>query len=85
MDNVDDLLLGVVGTLLGLLGGGVGTGVCVLLVAQYWGRWGVMRTERFTTNGDLAAVGLVCYAIDLLDVIGVGDDLVVGDNILRTR
>jgi hypothetical protein len=42
-----------------------------------------MRTERLSSNGDLLAVGLVGNAVDLLKVVRVGDDLVVGENILR--
>jgi hypothetical protein len=41
------------------------------------------RTERLSTNGDLLAVGLVGNAVDLLEVVRVGDDLVVGDDVLR--
>jgi hypothetical protein len=43
------------------------------------------RTERLATDGDLGAVSLVDDAINLLDVVGVGDDLVVGDNVLGTQ
>jgi hypothetical protein len=42
-----------------------------------------MRTERLSTNGDLLAVGLVGNTVDLLDVVGVGDDLVASENVLR--
>jgi hypothetical protein len=42
-----------------------------------------MRTKRLSTNGDLPAVGLVGNAVDLLDVVRVGDDLVVGDDVLQ--
>jgi len=41
-----------------------------------------MRTESFTTDGDFPAVDLVGDTVDLLDVVRVGDDLVVGDQIL---
>jgi hypothetical protein len=42
-----------------------------------------MRTKRLSTNSDLPAVGLVGNAVDLLDVVRVGDDLVVGDDVLQ--
>lgn len=41
-----------------------------------------MHTEGLTTNADLLAVGLVDNTVDLLDVVGVGDDLVLGDDVL---
>lgn len=42
------------------------------------------HTEGLTTDGDLLAVGLVDDIVDELDVVGVGDDLVVGDDVLET-
>jgi hypothetical protein len=42
-----------------------------------------MRTKRLSTNSDLPAVGLVGNAVDLLDVVRVGDDLVVGNDVLQ--
>jgi hypothetical protein len=86
VDNIDDLLLGVLGTLLSLLSGSVGTSVYTVIslhchVSRLSGAG--KRTELLSTNGDLPAVGLVGNAIDLLEVVGVGDDLVVGDDVLR--
>jgi hypothetical protein len=86
VDNIDDLLQIVLGTLLSLLSGSVGTSICTLIsphchVSRLSGAG--KRTERLSTNGDLPAVGLVGNAIDLLEVVGVGDDLVVGDDVLR--
>ena len=43
-----------------------------------------MRTELLASNSDLAAVGLVGDAVNLLDVVRVGDDLIVGDKILQS-
>lgn len=43
----------------------------------------VKHTEALTTDGDLGAVGLVDDTVDLLDVVGVGDDLVTGENVLK--
>lgn len=44
----------------------------------------VPLTDFDGTKGDHGAVNLVCDTIDLLQVIGVGDDLVTGDDILGT-
>lgn len=44
---------------------------------------GSEHTEGLTTDGDLLAVGLVDDTVDLLEVVGVGDDLVVGDDVLE--
>jgi hypothetical protein len=52
-------------------------------IALGWLRGAGQRTERLSTNGDLLAVGLVGNAVDLLEVVRVGDDLVVGDDVLR--
>ena len=46
---------------------------------------GAQHTEGLTTDGDLLAVGLVDDTVDLLDVVGVGDDLVVGEDVLREQ
>ena len=45
---------------------------------------GAKHTEGLTTDGDLLAVGLVDDVVDQLEVVGVGDDLVVGDDVLKT-
>jgi hypothetical protein len=42
-----------------------------------------MRTEALAPNGDHLAIGLVGNAVNLLKVIRVGDDLVIGDDILE--
>lgn len=39
--------------------------------------------EGLTTDGDLGAVGLVGNAVNLLEVVRVGDELVAGDDVLR--
>jgi hypothetical protein len=44
---------------------------------------GAKHTEGLTTDVDLLAVGLVDDVVDQLKVVGVGDDLVVGDDILK--
>lgn len=43
---------------------------------------GAEHTEGLTTDVDLLAVGLVDNVVDELEVVGVGDDLVIGENIL---
>jgi hypothetical protein len=42
-----------------------------------------MRTEALASNADHLAVGLVGNAVNLLEVIRVGDDLVIGEDILE--
>jgi hypothetical protein len=42
------------------------------------------HTEGLTTDVDLLAVGLVDDIVDELEVVGVGDDLVLGDDVLET-
>jgi hypothetical protein len=44
---------------------------------------GAEHTEGLTTDGDLLAVGLVDDTVDLLEVVGVRDDLVVGEDVLE--
>jgi hypothetical protein len=41
------------------------------------------RTDVVVADGDLLAVGLVGYAINLLEIVRVGDDLVAGDEVLK--
>jgi hypothetical protein len=88
VDDIDDLLLRVLGTFFSLLSRSVGTRVCVAVslhcccVGQ---RGAGRRTERLSTNGDLPAVGLVGNAVNLLEVVRVGDDLVVGDDVLQWK
>lgn len=60
---------------LGLLG-------VVDIVAALLGRSVGTSVEGLTTDSDLGAVGLVDNAVDLLEVVGVGDELVVGDDVL---
>jgi len=43
------------------------------------------RTNAAYTDGDLATVSLVGDAIDLLEIVRVGDDLVAGNDVLRKR
>ena len=84
VDNIDLLLDLVVGTIFLLLGGGVGTSVCRLL-DMCTTRTGCRgHTEALASNGDLLAVGLVDDAVNLLEVIRVGDDLVAGEQVLKT-
>jgi hypothetical protein len=68
VDNVDPGLLLVVTT---------------LLVAALGGSVGT-GVEGLTTDGDLGAVGLVSHAVNLLEVVRVGDELVTADNVLRS-
>lgn len=44
-----------------------------------------MRTNVVGADGDLLAVGLVGNAVDLLEVVRVGDDLVAGEGVLRAE
>jgi hypothetical protein len=50
--------------------------------AELQARRGSVRTDGDGTLGNHGAVGLVDDAIDLLEVIRVRDDLVVGDEVL---
>lgn len=57
VDDIDDLLLGVVDVVTAaVFGGGVGTDV-----------------DAVAADGDLCAVGFVDGAVDFFDVVGVGD------------
>lgn len=62
--------------------------VSVRSVVSYRAVWkglrGHMRTEALASNRDHLAVGLVGDAVDLLEVVRVGDDLVIGEDILDT-
>ncbi len=44
---------------------------------------GLGHTEGLTTDVDLLAVGLVDDTVNLLEIVRVGDDLVVGEDILN--
>jgi acyl dehydratase len=44
--------------------------------------WSGIRTEALAANADLLAVGLICDTVDFLEVVRVGDDLVVGEDVL---
>jgi len=70
LESVDDVDLG----LLGL--------VSAVLIAALGGSVGT-GVEGLTTDGDLGAVGLVDDAVDKLEVVRVGNELVAADNILR--
>jgi hypothetical protein len=43
------------------------------------------RTELLSSNSDHSAIGLIRNAVDLLDIIRVGDDLVIGEDVLQHR
>jgi hypothetical protein len=83
VDDVVDLDGLILKTLLGLLGGGVGTSVLKVL-ARVIVRWVVVgrRTDLDGTLDNHLAVHLVGDAIDLLHIIRVRDDLVVGEDVL---
>jgi hypothetical protein len=66
VDHINDLLFLIVDT---------------LFLASF-GRWVATNVKTLTTDADLLAVGFVCYSINLLEVVRVGDDLVVGDEVL---
>ena len=65
VDDVDDLLGGIVDVVAGFFRGGVGTDV-----------------DGLAADGDLLAVGFVDGAVDFLDAVGVGDELVAGEDVL---
>ena len=52
-----------------------------LLLAALGGSVGA-SVEGLTTDGDLAAVGLVGDTVNLNEVVRVGDELVTGDDVL---
>lgn len=56
-------------------------GILEILAALLSGRVGA-NVDVVTTDGDLLAVGLVRDAVDLLEVVRIGDDLVIGDEVL---
>lgn len=49
---------------------------------SFFGRGVGANVDVVGTDGDSRAVGLVDYTVNLLEVVGVGDDLVVGEDIL---
>ena len=53
------------------------------ILAGLLGRCVGTSVEALTTDSDLGAVGLVNDAVDLLEVVGVGDQLIAGDDVLR--
>ena len=53
-----------------------------LLITALGGSVGA-SVEGLTTDGDLAAVGLVGDTVNLSEVVRVGDELVAGDDVLR--
>lgn len=54
------------------------------IVAAFLSRGVCANVDVVASDGDLLAVGLVDSAVDFLEVVGVGDDLVAGDEVLRT-
>lgn len=84
VDDVVDLHSTILGTLLGFLSRGVGSSVCIFILAvccEGCGTRGV-HTDFDGAKSDHGAVALVDGSIDLLQIVGVGDDLVTGDNVL---
>jgi len=67
VDDIDDLLRVLVRT---------------LVVAALGRRVGA-DVDVLAADGDLFAVGFVDGAVDLLEVVGVGDELVAGDDVLK--
>jgi hypothetical protein len=53
-----------------------------MMVRGLRGRFVGARTDGDTSLGDHGAVGLEDNAVDILEVVGVGDELVTGENIL---
>jgi hypothetical protein len=66
VDHINDLLFLIVDT---------------LFLASF-GRWVATNVKTLTTDANLLAVGFVCYSVNLFEVVRVGDDLVVGDEVL---
>lgn len=89
MDDIEDGLGGVIDVVTTLLSRGVGTNVCTQgkpsSRKNLCGRRREGLTDVVVADGDLLAVGLVDGAVDLLQVVGVGDELVTGDDVLRGR
>lgn len=86
-ERVDDINLGlslIFGTLLLLLSGGIGTSVCRAVRPGECIVVSLARTESLASDSDLGAVGLVGDAVNLLEVVRVGDDLVTGEDVLGT-
>ena len=52
-----------------------------ILVTALGGSVGA-SVEGLTTDGDLGTIGLVGNAVNLLEVVRVGDELVAGDDVL---
>jgi hypothetical protein len=44
-----------------------------------------LLTDVFSTLGDHLPVNLVYSIIDYLQIVGVGDDFIVGEDVLRSR
>jgi hypothetical protein len=57
--------------------------VAQLDLRQAVGRWRGLLTDFDSAESDHGAVDFVHGSIDLLQIIGVGDDLVTGDDILE--
>lgn len=55
------------------------------ILASFFGRGVGARVERLAADGDLGAVGLVDDTVDLLEVVGVRDQLVAGDDVLSAE
>ena len=82
VDNVVDLGSTILNTLLGFLSRCVGSSVCVVSVwGSALGLRGI-RTDFDGAEGDHGTVNLVDNTIDFLEIIGVGDDLIIGENVL---
>lgn len=62
----------------------IDNGLCGVLdlLAGFFGRGIGANVDVFGADGDPRAVGLVNHAVNLLEVVGVGDDLVVGEDVL---
>jgi hypothetical protein len=93
VDDVVNLDSTILDTLLGLLSRSIGTGVYFLLsavvlylcLALRAGRGRGIRTDFDGAESDHLAVDLVDNAINFLEIVGVGDDLVAGDKILSGK
>ena len=60
-----------------------GRGVVVgAFITAILGRRVRANVDVLATDGDLSAVGLVGDAVDFLEVVGVGDQLIAGDDVL---
>jgi hypothetical protein len=84
VDHVVDLDGTILDTLIGFFSRCIGSSVYIpsVLYLEVGLRDEVIRTDFDGTESDHGAVNFIDNAIDFLDIVGVGDDLVTGDDVL---